>query len=118
MVLSLVEPYDGLRRPMRVSGAPMSDRVNCIFPTSEHDIHFRFMVWILCNEVNGFFPGWGNRIDERTFVYVWPREVFPPWVIWMGLNGQPEWLSDRKDFKKEREVAIFNGELTNDISPH
>ena len=33
MVLSLVEPYDGLRRPMRVSGAPMSDRVNCIFPT-------------------------------------------------------------------------------------
>ena len=34
MVLSLVEPYDGLRRPMRVSGAPMSDRVNCIFPTN------------------------------------------------------------------------------------
>ena len=50
MVLSLVEPYDGLRRPMRVSGAPMSDRVNCIFPT--HDVHTQV----------------GNNLDDcRTF---------------------------------------------------
>jgi hypothetical protein len=74
------------------------------------------MVWILCIPFNGFFPGWGNRI-ERTFVYIWPLDVkfFCHGFIWVGLDGQ--WLSDRKDFEKEREVAIFNGELASDIPP-
>lgn len=80
------------------------------------------MVWILripfATKSMASFRAGELELYERTFVYIWPLDVkfFCHGFIWVSLDGQR--LSDRKDFEKERKVAIYNGELASDISPN